>query len=87
MKINWFGESYNVPISWWLTVIITLGFILIVCAIGGKLLSKNIYVCPNCGHQFKKKWYKLMLSIHINDERYLKCPECKKASLCSKARI
>ena len=84
MTFNWFDEHYYIPMPLWMAVIITVLFILVVCAIGGSVLAKNTYACPNCGHLFKKKWYQMMLSLHINDNRWLKCPSCKKKDWCSK---
>ena len=36
------------------------------------------YNCPNCGHQFDISWLIDLISPHVPDKKYLKCPSCHK---------
>lgn len=76
-----FGNiHYDVP--WWVIAIPVAVILLSVYIIGGIILSKNEYVCPNCNKTFSPKWYKAAYTIHLNNDRVFKCPHCKKRGLC-----
>ncbi len=81
MTINWFDEHFEVPLGFGITITIIIILLVLVPVL--IYLSKTIYVCDKCGCRFRLKWYKCMFSIHMNDDRYLKCPKCKKKSWCS----
>ncbi|MBQ7760855.1 MAG: hypothetical protein IJ400_02255 [Clostridia bacterium] len=81
-----FGNiHYDVP--WWVIAIPTGIILFAVYIIGGIILSKNEYVCPHCNKTFSPKWWKAAYSIHLNSDRVLKCPHCKKRSLCKIKRV
>lgn len=55
--------------------------------IRSKSLSEDIFVCPNCGHQFYVKWYKLYyasFSIYAYNKALLKCPKCGIKDMCGR---
>lgn len=47
------------------------------------------FVCPNCGHSFRLKWYQVWYKFPsfylLNGIRY-KCPACKQTDVCRQAR-
>ena len=58
-----------------------------ILTIGAVMNSKKPYVCPNCGHRFTKKWYRLIFKsgpmVRVgNGELRLRCPSCKKTDFC-----
>ena len=80
-----FGDvHYDVP--WWVIAIPTVIILLTAFIVGGIIISKKKYVCPNCGYVFSPKFYKAAYSVHLNDDRVFKCPHCKKRGLCSPVR-
>ena len=75
-KVNWFGDTVDVP--WYyvaipVTVIFVLGYVI--------LMSKT-YICPHCKTEFKAKPHQLYVTIHFNDQRLAKCPQCGKKGFC-----
>ena len=40
------------------------------------------YVCPECGHKFKPKFWKAFWAMHTPKTRKLVCPNCGKKSYC-----
>ena len=46
-RVNWFGESYDVP--WYVVAIPTLIICGIAFFIAGMSIAKKLYVCPKCG--------------------------------------
>lgn len=63
----------------WLVIAIPV-FILLLLV--GLPLGRIKYYCPNCKKTFYTSWIKCVFSVHINNERALKCPHCKKISMC-----
>jgi RNA polymerase subunit RPABC4/transcription elongation factor Spt4 len=47
------------------------------------IISKT-YICPKCGTEFKPKWYQIYITVHFNDTRLAKCPNCKRKGFCKK---
>ncbi len=43
--------------------------------------AKAVYVCEHCQHRFKAGW-KVLFSLHVNDDYVLKCPHCGKRDFC-----
>ena len=81
MRINWFDESFTIPLG--LGITITIIFMLLMIIPASIYLSRTIFVCDECGCRFRLKWYKYLLALHMNDDRYLKCPKCNKKGWCS----
>lgn len=75
-KVNWFGESFDVP--WYCVVIPVVLLFVIVYA----FIISRTYVCPECKTEFKPKWYQLYACIHLNGERLNKCPHCGRKGFC-----
>ncbi len=75
------SRHYDVP--WYDIAIPVAVFIIIVIAAQGKYLAGKTFVCPKCGCKFQPEFLKATFSIHLNDDRYFKCPACGKASWCS----
>lgn len=44
--------------------------------------STHIFVCGNCGKEFKPKWFQLFGTIHVVDEHLIVCPHCKVKNMC-----
>ena len=52
-----------------------------------KDLSDTPFSCPNCGHHFYVKWYKLFFkygAVLTYGKAYLKCPKCKQKDMCGR---
>ncbi len=75
-KIHFGDKSINVH---WLVIAVP-AFIILLCA--GLSLSKKKFYCPSCNKTFYVKWWKCIFTTHVNDERALKCPHCKKINAC-----
>lgn len=45
------------------------------------------YRCRKCGNTFKPTFVEYIMAPHSVTTRYLRCPECKKKSLCKRINI
>lgn len=72
------------PVYKLLFMFIEVAVIISVAVIIAKVaISKHTYTCTECGHRFEVKWYwGASLGAHDNNQRYLKCPKCKKGAWC-----
>lgn len=66
-----------------------IGFICIILAAAAALVmivakaqSKHDFACANCGNTFQPKWTQLVFEVHAFDAHRLKCPFCKRTTLC-----
>ena len=75
-KVN-IGEK-NIDVHW--LVIAIPVFIILLTA--GLALGKIKYYCPNCNKTFYASWIKCIFSAHVDNERSMKCPHCKKTGRC-----
>lgn len=53
-------------------------------------LAEEPFVCPNCGHRFYVKWYKLIFEeqfVHTRNKAPLRCPKCKIKDMCSRPSL
>ena len=80
-EVHWGEETYNLP--WQLVSLGAVLFTAICFIIGGVHISKKRFVCPKCYKRFKPKWWRCMFSLHVNDDRVLRCPHCKYVGMCS----
>ena len=77
-QVNWFDRSYDVP---WYFIAIPVVLILVISYV---ILITRTYVCPECGTEFKPRWYDFSVCLHINGERIVKCPNCGRKGFCNK---
>ncbi|MBQ7756479.1 MAG: hypothetical protein IJ031_04480 [Oscillospiraceae bacterium] len=61
-------------------IVLLILFIAVAVALAanGISLSKKTFVCPVCGHKFKREWFKLLFLTHYENEYSVRCPECGK---------
>ena len=76
--VNWFNKSYDVP---WFVIAIPVAIILIFAHIS---IMSQTYICPDCHTEIKPKWYQIYVYLHINGERLVKCPNCKRKGFCKR---
>ena len=43
-------------------------------------VSVGTYKCKDCGHEIVPKYKDAMMAMHMHTTRYLKCPNCNKAT-------
>ncbi|MBE6718684.1 MAG: hypothetical protein E7574_05485 [Ruminococcaceae bacterium] len=79
-QVNWFDTHYDVP--WWVIAAPVLMFSFVVWIAAGKHIASKKYMCPKCNKTFHPKWWKAAISLHINDDRFFKCPHCERKSFC-----
>ncbi len=83
--LSYIANKFSIsPAYQLLFMLIDVAVIIFVAAVIAKIaISKHTYTCTECGHEFKVKWYwGASLGPHNNNERYLKCPKCKKGTWC-----
>ena len=83
-QVNWFDKQYTVP--WWLVVIPSVIIVVVALVLTGKHITSQQYVCPECGEKFYPNFWKAMFSVHMNDNRVLKCPYCGRKGFCPPVR-
>ena len=83
-KVNWLDQQYDVP--WWVIAVPVVIFSAIVFFVAGKHIASKLYVCPKCNKTFHPKWWKVAFSIHMNDDRVFKCPNCGRKGFCPLSR-
>ncbi len=69
--------------------VITLFFIILgilICIFTYIYLVTRTYRCPSCGHTFKPKWNEISVTIHLGDERVVRCPRCGRKGFCPRER-
>jgi len=81
-EVHFGDQKYEV--EWYVIAIPTVLIIISATAIAGAVLSKNTYICPECGHKFRPKWWQAALSLHVNSDRVFKCPNCGHKGFCRK---
>ena len=79
-EVHWFDKSYDVP--WYVIAIPVALFSVIMFWISGTVISRKKYLCPHCRHKFQPSFWVAIVSIHVNSDRYFKCPRCGKKSFC-----
>lgn len=83
-KVNWFDKQYDVP--WYYIAVPVVIFSVVVFFVGAKYISSKKYVCPQCHTSFHPKLFAAMFSIHMNDDRVFKCPNCGRKGFCPPSR-
>ena len=79
-QVNWFGGTAEVP---WYYVVIPCALLCIAAYVHILCVT---YVCPECGTEFKLKWYQFSACLHSMGKRFCKCPHCHKRSFCARKR-
>ena len=79
-QVNWFGQTFQV--KWWVILIPVLIYTAVIFVIAGKLIASHEYICPECNKKFRPKWWKCVLTFHLNDDLVLKCPHCGRKGFC-----
>lgn len=79
-RVNWFTETYDVP---WFYIALPVAVIAVAAYLG---IIRRTYICPHCRTEFKPKWYHFLITIHINDKRLAKCPNCRQKSFCQRKK-
>lgn len=78
-----FAASFFEMEDWLRVLLIVSGFVL---AIFGLMIALVIeqkagyYQCEKCGHRYVPKFSNVLMALHVNRTRYMKCPVCKKRS-------
>lgn len=83
-KVNWFDRQIDA--EWWqiaIPLVIWIAILTLVCKI---IFTDNIYRCTKCEKTFIPEWWKPASTVHINNDRLLKCPHCGKKSFCKYVR-
>lgn len=83
-QVNLGEEQFTVP--WWVIVIPSILIVVIAWFAATKHVVSQKYVCPECGESFYPKWWNAAFSVHMNDDRVLKCPHCGKKGFCPLSR-
>ena len=83
-KVNWFDKQYYAP--WWAIAVPVAIFWAIVLIIAGKCIASKKYVCPKCNKTFSPKLLEAAFSLHMDDYRVFKCPNCKRKGFCPISR-
>ena len=78
-----FAASFLEMEDWLRVILIVSGFVF---AIFGLMIALVIeqkagyYQCEKCGHRYVPKFFNVLMAMHVNRTRYMKCPVCKKRS-------
>ena len=77
--------DYRTDVKWYVIAVPVIVFAAACFVIAGIVLSKNTYVCPECGERFRPKWWRAVFSpLHDGSDRVLKCPHCGHKGFCRK---
>ncbi len=79
-QVNWFGDQIDV--EWWVIAVPVAIILIATWGIGGLLISKKSYICPECKKVFHPKWWKTAFSVHVGNDRVFKCPNCGRKGFC-----
>ena len=83
MFITIFVASFVDMEDWIRALLITLGIVTFVIGIFNCLRieqTAGYYECAKCHHKYVPKYSTVLVSMHINRTRYMKCPECHQRS-------
>lgn len=73
-----------VPMANWLRIVlIGIGFILFATGVGftiGIEQKAGYYECAKCGYRYVPSYKSVLMSVHINRIRYMRCPKCNEKS-------
>lgn len=81
-EVQYFGHSYDVL---WYYIAVPVAIFSVLClALSHISIIHQTFKCPKCGAKFRPKWYEISSWLHINDDRVVKCPVCKKKGFCKR---
>ena len=83
-QVHWLDQQFTVP--WWIIVIPSVSIIAFAWFVAAKHITSQKYICPECGKTFYPKLKDAAFSVHMNDNRVLKCPHCGKKGFCPLSR-
>ncbi len=69
--------------NWFRILLIAMGVMLFAVGIGYCIKieqTAGYYECRECGHKYVPSFKNVLLAMHINRTRFMKCPECGKHS-------
>ena len=78
-----FVASFVQMETWLRIVLIGIGFILFLVGVGFALRieqTAGYYECAKCGYRYVPLYKSVLMSMHINRTRYMRCPKCKEKS-------
>ena len=70
----------NMP-DWLRIVLIAAGLVQFIIAMIFAIRieqTAGYYECKNCGHRYVPSYASVVMAMHVNRTRYMKCPECHK---------
>ena len=70
-----------------LIILISIIILLIPFVIIIRVAKNNKYECSRCHHKFVPTYKSILMSLHRDTERYIKCPYCNKKSWCNEILI
>ena len=83
-QVHFFDQQFTVP--WWIIVIPSVSIIALAWFVAAKHITSQKYICSECGKSFYPKLKDAAFSVHMNDDRVLKCPHCGKKGFCPPSR-
>jgi len=81
-QVNWFGSHFDVP--WYFIAVPVLVVSIVVFIVSYVIIVSKTYVCPKCKNEFKPKWHYIYITIHFDDSRIAKCPNCGRKGFCKR---
>ena len=81
-QVNWFGSYFDVP--WYFIAIPVLIVSIVVFIVSYVIILSKTYVCPKCKNEFNPKWHQIYITIHFDDSRIAKCPNCGRKGFCKR---
>ena len=75
-----------IPIDWSVLLVVLSSITFIIALAVAILLDYGAgeYECSKCGQKFKPTLCAYIMGAHTLTRRYLKCPHCRKSSLCKR---
>ncbi len=78
-----FVASFIQMASWLRITLIGIGLILFATGIGFAIRieqTAGYYECAKCGYRYVPSYKSVLMSVHINRTRYMRCPKCNEKS-------
>lgn len=78
-----FVASFAQMADWLRIVLIVLGIIPFAIGVAYAIRIEQIagyYECQKCGHRYVPMYRSVLIAMHVNRTRYMRCPECHEKS-------